>query len=77
MTEKTNTEVMIEVEGSGKISVAPETKPIDIIDRLSYKSEHAIVAARFNNKVVRLSYPLTTDGKLSFVTLDTSDGMSV
>ena len=77
MTKKTNTEVIIEVEGSGKISVAPETRPSDIIDRLSYETEHRIVAARFNNKVVRLSYPLTTDGTLSFVTLDTSDGMSV
>lgn len=77
MTKKTNTEVMIEVDGSGKITVAPETRPSDIIERLSYETEHRIVAARFNNKVVRLSYPLTTDGRLSFVTLDTSDGMSV
>jgi uridine kinase len=68
---------MIEVEGAGKISVAPETMPSEIIKKINYESEHPIVAARFNNKVVRLSYPLTTEGRLSFVTLDTSDGMSV
>jgi uridine kinase len=77
LAKKTRTEVMIEVEGSGRIAVAPETTPSEIIDRINYESEHRIVAARFSNKVVRLSYPLTSDGKLSFVTLDTSDGMSV
>ena len=74
---KTKTEIKIEVDGSGKISVPAETTPSDIIEKINHESEHRIIAARFNNKVVRLSYPLADDGKLSFVTLDTSDGMSV
>ena len=77
MAKKTRTEIEIEVDGSGKIKVQPETTPADVIEKINYESEHRIVAARFNNKVVRLSYPLTGDGRLSFVALDTSDGMSV
>lgn len=77
MAKDTKTEITIEVEGSGKIGVQPETTPADVIEKINYRTEHRIIAARFNNKVVRLSYPLTTDGRLSFVTLDSSDGMSV
>ncbi len=77
MAKDTKTEIKIEVEGSGKIGVRPETTPADVIEKINYRTEHRIIAARFNNKVVRLSYPLTTDGRLSFVTLDSSDGMSV
>jgi uridine kinase len=77
LAKNTKTEIKIEVEGSGKIGVQPETTPSDVIEKINYESEYRIVAARFNNKVVRLSYPLTTDGKLSFVALDSSDGMSV
>lgn len=77
MAKNTKTEITIEVEGSGKIGVLPETTPADVIEKIDYQREHRIIAARFNNKVVRLSYPLTTDGRLSFVALDSSDGMSV
>jgi uridine kinase len=77
LAKDTKTEIKIEVEGSGKIGVRPETTPADVIEKINYRTEHRIIAARFNNKVVRLSYPLTTDGRLSFVTLDSSDGMSV
>lgn len=77
MAKNTKTEITIEVEGSGKIGVLPETTPADVIEKINYQREHRIIAARFNNKVVRLSYPLTTDGRLSFVALDSSDGMSV
>jgi uridine kinase len=77
LAKDTKTELTIEVEGSGKIGVQPETTPADVIEKIDYRTEHRIIAARFNNKVVRLSYPLSTDGRLSFVTLDSSDGMSV
>jgi uridine kinase len=77
VAKNTKTEITIEVEGSGKIGVLPETTPADVIEKINYQREHRIIAARFNNKVVRLSYPLTTDGRLSFVALDSSDGMSV
>jgi uridine kinase len=75
--KKTDTAVKIEVDGYGKISAAPETTPLELAAKINYESQYRVIAARFNNKVVRLSYPLATDGKLSFVTLDTSDGMSV
>jgi uridine kinase len=70
-------EVSIEVEGSGRMSVPSATTPRDIMKKINYESEYRVVAARFNNKVVRLSYPLATDGTLCFIALDSSDGMSV
>ena len=77
LAKKTKTEIEIEVEGYGRINVPPETTPAGVMEKIKYEGEYRVIAARFNNKVVRLSYPLTTGGKLSFVALDTSDGMSV
>ncbi len=77
MGRKTKTKVTIEVCGSGKISADAGSTPFDIMERLKYESEYRVIAARFNNKVVRLSYPLRSDGKLAFIALDSSDGMSV
>ena len=75
--KRTGTDISIEVEGFGKVSVSPDTTPLDVLKKLAYESEHRVIAARFNNKVVRLQYPLGTEGRLDFIPLNTPDGMSV
>lgn len=75
--EKTKTRVKISVEGSGEIDVMTGTTPRQILQQVGVKTEHPVIAARFNNKVRELKSPLTQDGRLGFITVDTPDGMSV
>jgi uridine kinase len=74
---KTKTEVKIDVEGHGLLTVPVDTTPLDILNRIGFRTEHTVIAARVNNKVRELKSPLESDGRLAFVTMDTSDGMSV
>jgi uridine kinase len=75
--EKTKSQVRINVEGSGQIVARAGTTPLEILNQTGLSTEHRVIAARFNNKVRELKSPLESDGDLVFVTLDTSDGMSV
>lgn len=74
---RTKTQVKISVEGSGEIGVKAGTTPREILHQVGIKTKHAVIAARFNNKVRELKSPLEEDGSLGFITLDTPDGMSV
>lgn len=74
---RTKTQVKISVEGSGEIGVKAGTTPREILQQVGIKTKHAVIAARFNNKVRELKSPLEEDGSLGFITLDTPDGMSV
>lgn len=67
----------IRVNGGKETSVPAGTTSLEIIDNLKPETAHPIVAVWFNNKILGVKTPLRTDGDLGFVTLDSSDGMSV
>ncbi len=71
------TEVKIEIEEHGELTVPVDTTPLDILKQIDLKTEYPVIAARVNNKVRELKSPLEKDGRLAFVTMDTRDGMSV
>lgn len=74
---KTSTDIKVEVKGHGEVTVPVGTTALEILKQIDFKSEYAVIAARFNNKVRELKSPLEGHGSLVFLTLDTSDGMSV
>ncbi len=74
---KTSTSIKVEVEGHGEMTVPMGTTALEILKQIDFKSEYTAIAARFNNKVRELKSPLEGHGSLVFLTLDTSDGMSV
>jgi uridine kinase len=74
---KTKTEIAVRLEGHEDLNVPAGTTPIEILERVDYKTDYPIIAARFNNKVRELKSPLETSGSLAFVPVNTSDGMSV
>jgi uridine kinase len=74
---KTKADIVIEIEGAQSISVPVGTTPLDILKQVSLESADPAIAARFNNKVRELKSPLESNGRLAFVMLNTSDGMSV
>jgi uridine kinase len=74
---QTKTEVRVEIEGGGELSVPVNTTPLDILKRIDLKTEFPVIAARVDNKVRELKSPLERDGRLAFVTMGTRDGMSV
>jgi uridine kinase len=65
------------VGGAQSLTLPAGTTPLEIIGRLKPQTAPPIIAARFNNKILELKSPLKNDGTLLFVTLDSSDGMSV
>jgi uridine kinase len=73
----TKPEIKITFDGGAEMVFPACTTTLAIIEAVKPKTEHAIVAARFNNKILGLRTPLKTDGVLGFVTLDNADGMSV
>ncbi|HVP58235.1 MAG TPA: hypothetical protein VMU02_09055, partial [bacterium] len=73
----TKAELTITVDGGQEFTFPTCTTTLEIIDKLKPVTAHPIVAARFNNKILGVRTPLKTDGHLSYVTLDTADGMSV
>jgi uridine kinase len=75
--ERTKTEIKVELEGHGELTVPLGTTPIEILNQIEPKTEYPVMAARFNNKVRELKSPLEGNGRLVFVTQDTPDGMSV
>jgi len=73
----TKPEIKINFDGGAERVFPTCTTTLQIIEAVGPRTEHAIVAARFNNKILGLRTPLKIDGTLGFVTLDTADGMSV
>jgi uridine kinase len=75
--DRTKTDIRVELEGRGDLTVPMGTTPMEILEKVGETTEHPVIAARFNNKVRELKSPLEGNGSLVFVTLDSSDGMSV
>jgi uridine kinase len=75
--KQTKTEIRIEVEGHGDITLPIGTTPLEVLSRLKPETVYRVIAARFNNKIIELKSPLKTSGTLVFVPINTSDGMSV
>lgn len=75
--KQAKTTIKVRVESVGQLTLQAGTTPLEILGMTGVKTDYPVIAAKFNNKVRELKSPLQTGGRLTFLALDTPDGMSV
>ncbi len=79
MMEKAVERVKITVKGDIQREYQKGVTPMDILQEISPSKKKAkdIVAARFNGALIDLTTPIADDGEISFVSVDSDEGMDI